>query len=322
MFADNPEKARKRIGAGVHAVIGANGDGKSLCAAHDLRYMLEERSEVLSTCRLLDYTNPRDCEEDTCTFPGHPEHGQAHPLWVPLTSFEQLMAWRNGPVFVDEVTGFADARDTGLPAQARTFLRKLRHYDIPLIWTAPDWMAADAILRRVTRAVTVSKGMMGKEHVKPCIECGQQHKRPVEACKWHSEVRLWPDNRMFSWQTYDATSFEQWSVAKASPDAAKNLRRKSMVRQVYRRAPNVAQHVYSTYAEVLQVGGSSATGVCITCEGTRTRHQCTCPEYVQRKASARPRGGVPRESVVPAPEPLRPRHDLQLQALVLDRSTR
>lgn len=293
MFADNQVKARKRISAGVHGIIGANGDGKSLCAAHDLRYFLEDGVPVLSTCRLLDYLNPRPCEDDTCTFPGHPDHGQAHPLWVPLGAFEELLEWRAGPVLVDEVTGFADARDLGLPAQARTFLRKLRHYDIPLIWTAPDWMAADAILRRVTRAVTVSKGYLGAEHYKACLRCEQVHKRPQDGCEGRSDARLWPDNKLFVWKTYDATSFEQWSQAKAD-STMKQHKRKTMVSQVYRRAPNLAQHVFSTYAEVLQVGAADAAGVCITCAGTRTRQQCSCPEYVDRKAAARAAKSAPR----------------------------
>jgi hypothetical protein len=293
MMGDDRLKARKRISAGVHAVIGANGDGKSLCAAHDVRWLLEEGQQVLSTCRLLDYSNPRPCADVYCEFPGHPEHGAAHPLWVPLVSFEQLMTWRDGAVFVDEVTGFADARDLGLPAQARTFLRKLRHYDIPLIWTAPDWMAADAILRRVTRAVTVSKGRWGQDHVKPCLRCAETHRKPVKGgCQGRSDVRLWPDNRVFTWKTYDATSFEQWSQAKAAAEGAGQVKRKVMCSQVYRREPNVAQHVYSTYAEVLQVAASDASGVCITCAGTRTRPQCTCADYLARRDAGKARAAA------------------------------
>jgi hypothetical protein len=289
MFGDNPEKARRRMGAGVHAIIGANGDGKSLCAAHDARFWLEQRTPVLSSMRLLDWTRPRPCEDASCTFPDHPEHQAGHPLWTPLTSFEQLLDWRDGPVLLDEVTGWADARDhSGLPAQARTFLRKLRHYDIPLIWTAPDWMAADAILRRVSRVVTVSKGMLGKEHVKPCRECNTQHRKPNKQCDAYSQVRLWPDNRFFRWESFDATAFEAWSAAKLEGVAGKKNKRKTLVRQTYRRGPNVAQHVYDTYAEVLGVSSLNDAGVCVVCAGTRTRGQCVCEEYTSRRQAAKP----------------------------------
>lgn len=303
MFSDDEGKARKRLGGGVHAVIGANGDGKSLLAAHDVRYLLEEGVAVLSSCRLLDYDNPRACDDDACTFPGHAEgHGAPHPLWVPLTTFEQLLDWRDGAVFLDEVTGWADARDhSGMPAQARTFLRKLRHYDIPLIWTAPDWMAADAILRRVTRVVTVSKGMLGVEHVKDCRGCERQHKKPDETCELHSAVRLWPDNRFFRWETFDAVAFESWSMAKTDVSVKGGKRkRKPMVKQLYRRGPNVAQHVYSTYAEVLGVATANDAGVCVVCAGTRKRAECACPEYQDRKQSAR------RSPAAPATTPISP----------------
>ena len=221
MLAENTDRARRRISAGIHAYI---------------------------------------------------VHRAAHPLWTPLRSWDQLLDWSDGAVALDEVQGVASAREhLGLPYQAANYLRKLRHYDVPLLWTAPDWMAADAVIRRVTRAVTVCRGRLGQDHYKRCRFCGRVHRRADETCDRHSARRLWRDNRLFAWTTYDAMNFDEWTQGKRKQE-------KPICRQVYWRPGQQVEKSYDTYAEVLSLGAADQAGVCIACGGVKKRKPCRCED--------------------------------------------
>ena len=97
-----------RRGYPIHAYLGTgNGSGKTLLMVHDSLPSLEAGRPVLSTVRLLDYKNPRQCDDPTCTFPGHPNHQAAHPLYIPFKDYQQLLDARDCDVLMDEVTGVA-----------------------------------------------------------------------------------------------------------------------------------------------------------------------------------------------------------------------
>lgn len=280
MLAENWDKAGRRLSSAVHAYIGPNGSGKTLAAVHDVMLSLEDGRKVLSSVPLLDWTaDCTTCGNARCSKECSRAVRPPHPLWVPFESLEQLLDWRDGDVLMDEVQGIASAREhQGLPYQVANVLRKLRHADARLLWTAPDWMAADAVIRRVSRAVTLCHGHMAVQHISPCSECGARHRRPVEGCSLTGRTRLWDDNRLVSWRTFDATAFEEFNVNRAQQTAQKGNRLKAQVKQMYWRPGGVAQYAYDTYGEVLSLGGADMAGVCVACGGVKRRKPCSCPD--------------------------------------------
>jgi hypothetical protein len=266
-------KAAARRSHPIAAYVGPNGGGKSLAAVHDTIPSLERGRPALSTVRLLDYANPRPCEGGAvCDDPAGHEvagvvHPAAHPLYIPFTDFRQLVTFEFGDVVMDEVTGVASSRESaGLPYQVANFLVQLRRRDIALRWTTPSWARADKVIREVTGLVTYCTGYL-----------------PVER---QDQDRLWRDRRLFMWRTYDAGAFDDFTTNKRE-----TLR--SSVRQLVWRPRSIAQHAYDTLAPVNALGFLDASGVCMDCEGRRTRHRCTCvAEPRLREEPAAPRSGA------------------------------
>ena len=89
------ERARdRRRSYPIHMYVGRNGAGKSLAAVYDTLPDLEAGRPCLSTVRLLDYKNPRPCDDPTCEDATHDSenvHAAAHPLYVPFTQWGQLL---------------------------------------------------------------------------------------------------------------------------------------------------------------------------------------------------------------------------------------
>lgn len=241
---------------------------------------LDAGRPCLSTVPLLDWrADCRTCGRtpchDQCPLPSRPHH----PLWVPLTSLSQLLDWSDGDILLDEVQGVASAREhQALPYQVANALRKLRHIDARLRWTAPDWEAPDAVLRRVTKAVTLCHGGFPVTSYRACVGCGKAHGRPTDKCKMRSEPRLWKDNRVFRYRTYDARQFAEFSTARAE-STQKGTKLRVMAKQRYRRSAGLAQYAYDTHGEVISLGSADMAGVCIVCGGTRTRKKCSCADH-------------------------------------------
>lgn len=267
--------AHQRNSAAISGYVGENGGGKTACLVHDAMTAMEEGRRQLSTVRLADWKVAcANCEsnpcKDTCERSSRPDH----PLWVPFTSLEQLLDWRDGDVNMDEVQGIASAREhQGLPYQVANWLRKMRHYDVRLRWTAPDWMAPDSVIRRVTRGVTVCRGSVGKRHIEICPGCGDRHVKPTKRCELFGKSRLWMDNRMLTWKSYDARRFEEFNVNRAETKV-KSQRLRVTARQMYWRPGGEVERAYDTYGEVLSLGIADQSGVCVVCGGSRRRKQC------------------------------------------------
>lgn len=185
-----PAKARlKRRAFPIHAYIGPNGSGKSFAAVYDSMLSLDHGRPVLSTCRLLDFRDPGSCPGGAfCDDPpghrlqrfrwelaeqadGSPPvltgvledtgrvHEKAHPFYVPWRTYTQLLGWRDGDVFADEITGFASSREIkNMPPQVANYLVQLRRRNVVLRWTTPSWGRADVIIREVSQAVTLCVG--------------------------------------------------------------------------------------------------------------------------------------------------------------------
>jgi hypothetical protein len=222
---------------------------------------LEAGRRVLSTVRLLDYRNPRRCDDDACTDWEHPDHPAAHPGWVPFRSWDQLLDARGMDVLMDEVVGVASSRaSAALPGAIEAMLQKLRHQDSVLRWTAPAWARADVIIRETTQVVTQCRGYMPVS-----TEDGQD--------------RLWRPRRLFSWRTYDRQDFSEFTDGDRQS-------LKPLVKQWFWGPGSDGFRAYQTLGDVLSVGTVNDSGRCVVCGGRRTVPMCSCDDRSRRAARA------------------------------------
>jgi hypothetical protein len=259
----------------IHAYVGPNGSGKSLAAVWDTMPSLASGRPVLSTVRLLDWANPRPCDDIGCPLPGHdddegPQHAAAHPLWVPLTEWSQLLEAEHCDVLMDEVTGVASARESGgMPPAVANLLVQLRRRDVVLRWTAPSWARADKIIRETSQAVTACLGYF-----------------PASVGE---DGRLWRHRRLFRWRTYDTSAFEEFTVGQRD-------RLSPWITQWFWGPGSAAFGAYDTLDSVLSIGHVLESGRCAHCGGRRTVPACTCDDYAATRAAVRGLRVLPREA--------------------------
>jgi len=272
----------KRRAFGIRAYVGANGHGKSLAMVNDVLPSLQAGRPVLSNVRLLDFTNPRLCDDSACTSENHDRHMAAHPLYVPLLDYAQLLDWRNGDVLLDEVTGIASSRESSaLPVQVVNLLVQLRRRDVTLSWTAPAWARADKVLREVSQTVIHCKGYRSK-------------KRQTD-----DGTRVWRDRQLFWWRAYDANAFEDFTAGK------REKLRPSPV-QLFWRPGSLAERAYDTLDTVTALGWAMESGLCIACGGRRSVPRCSCESSSPAApGNAHGAAGGPVEYLARRPRPSR-----------------
>lgn len=243
----------------IAAFVGFNGMGKTMAAVAASMHHLDAGRPVLSTVRLLDYRNPRPCDDPGCLSVAHGEAGHmaAHPLWIPFTDFRQLfefgvggtLAPQGGHVLMDEVTGVADAREhASMPVQVANYLPQMRRRDVTLAWTTIAWTFADVRLRRLTLSATWAVGFMPK----------------------YSGNTMWPSNRVFYYRTYDAANL------KDDFHSAKRDDLKAMHKVFFRRGPSLVQTAYASGEAVQTLGAANDAGMCLSCGGKRAMPKCRC----------------------------------------------
>jgi hypothetical protein len=280
-----PEKGRvKRRQLTVHGYVGLNGMGKTLGMVWDTLPSLEAGRPVLSTVRLLDYENPRLCDDPTCESPNHGAHMAAHPLWVPFTKWSQLVEWSWGDVLMDEVSGVASSRASmSMPSIVENILQQLRRGDVSLRWSAPSWDRADTIIRSCSQAVTVSRGLM-----------------PVPAIDADGNERIWRHRRWFVWRTFDAREFTDFTDPEKSRRHAKQKLR-PMCRDRHWGPGSPAFDAYDTFDQVLSLDSVSDAGRCLNCGGRRSAPACSCEGYdIGKRTRRRVPAAGPAERVATA----------------------
>lgn len=266
----------------ILGIVGGNGSGKSLLACLLSMRSLAAGRKVLSTVRLLDWQDPRDCEGGTgCDDPENHEtaagvHRAAHPGYVRWDRWGQVNELGTRfDVWADEITGIAGSRDaSGLPKAAQNLLVQLRRNDAVLRWTSPSPMRADLILREVSQGIVVSRGY--QSHVDP--ESG----------------RLWPQKRLFRWRMFDTQGLQDftWPQLMACDELAATW---------FWGPCSPVFDAYDTFAPVATVGRVTVTGVCEVCDGTRRRSECTCHDYrAEREGARQARTGGPAPARGPA----------------------
>jgi len=257
--ADRPQaKARlRRRGFPIHAYLGTgNGSGKSLLMVHDTLPSLDYGRPVLSTVRLLDYRNPRQCDDPTCTFPGHPNHMAAHPLYIPFKDYQQLLDARDCDILMDEVTGIASSREyANMPVEVANFLVQLRRRNVSLRWSSTNWARSDVIIREVTQAATLSVPYLAKT----------RKSKPGEP------PILWKDRSLFFARTFDAALMDDFDARSADEGGMR-----SMATQLYFRNGAHAMSAYDTLDPVLSLSSHNTAGMCMTCNGKKNIPKCNC----------------------------------------------
>jgi hypothetical protein len=303
----NPRKRAERRGWPIMGYVGPNGSGKSAMMVWDTLPSLEAGRPVLGTVRLLDYLNPRECDDRACEadpLSGHymralPEphvveaafavepdplrrvelmrelgeitgvHRAAHPLWIALTDWQQVLDARGVDLLLDEVTGSASSRESAsLPAPIANRLVQLRRNDVVVRWSGPAWARADKILRECSQAVTYCRGRMPKRSDEP------------------GASRMWRRRRLFVAKTYDAQEFEDFTVGKREELPV-------LTRDLHWGPGSPAFAAYDTMDSVLTVGTVTETGTCYRCGGGRTRPSCQCADYVASRPARSRRAASP-----------------------------
>lgn len=268
----------------IHFYSGRNGAAKSLCAVYDTLPDLAAGMPVLSTVRLLDFDNPRPCDDPNCEdiMHGAANHMAAHPGYVPFTSWPQLLDWTRGPVLMDEITGVADSNESAaMPSAAANKLAQLRRDDCSVRITGLNFIRANKRLREAVSAVTRCQSML-----------------PVTMFHEDGSERTWKARRFAKWTTYDAQSLPIDDHTEAAYEKADVLHRS---RHWIPTSP--ALTAYDTMAPVLMVGRVTDSGRCAHCEGVRRAVPCSCPDYVDQQKRGRgagPQGRSPRTADTPA----------------------
>lgn len=282
----------RRRGYPIRFYGGANGSGKSGIAVYDAMPSLLARRFVLSTVRLVDFENPRECPGDPwCDDPAgharlstvsyqHPDrpnqvvrarvpngrvHAAAHPYYVPLRSYRQVVDAVDCDLIFDEVTGVASSRESAsMPSPVANLLVQLRRRNVTLSVTSPAWGRCDIIIREVCQLATVCSAFLGKR--RPPL--------PGEA------PRLWSDKRLFVARSYAPSALEELDSRRAESVKAE-------IFAAYWRPGSVFETAYDTLDGVSSLGFADATGSCITCGGRRTRDECSCADYAGRRKARR-----------------------------------
>lgn len=261
----SPKQRFTRRSYAVRGYIGHNGAGKTACAVWDLIPALERGIPVLSTARLLDYADPRPCEDEACEWPGHPDHGQAHPSWIPFTDWRQLFDFteRGGEVFLDEIAGAASSRQSGnLPFQVEAELQRLRHRGISLSYTAPAWARVEKVVREITQLMVHCSGLL-----------------PVSSTDDESAT-AWKRNRLLRWRAFDARELEKLTNSDVAIDKPKNGSarvHKPVVSQLFRIEESDAARAYNSLVnQTIRLGWAEESGMCLACGGRRSVPRCKC----------------------------------------------
>jgi hypothetical protein len=264
--ADKAREARRNLAIAMYC--GRNGAGKTLCMIYDTIPDLEAGTKVLSTVRLIDYNDPRPCEDDECLSELHGQEGHlaAHPSYIPLISWHQVLEFENGVILLDEITGIADSSEgSSIPSAVNNLFAQLRRRNVVVRITGLSFIRANKRIREAVIGV---------------IRC--QSFMPVEAFDNDGNLLAWKRRRLSVMTTYDAQTLPVDDHTENAYEKADKLNKSRVWIP-----DSPATKVYDTYAQVLRVGHVSDAGRCVYCDGQRRVQECKCSDYVALKAEGR-----------------------------------
>lgn len=203
-------------GVPIAGFTGVNGAGKTLLLVNSAIADMAKGREVYSTVAIKS------------------EYGISHPI----LSLRQLLELHDCTLILDEVSSIFSARTTqSLPGEIITLLHSLRHRNITVRWSAPEWMRADTNLRGVTQ---------GLVNVWPMAKVRDESP--------------WPRPRFIMAGLMDT------SIGKADATPTKVLRRRFVLPK---RLP--AWGAYDTMADTPLLGRRHEGGTCPDCGGSKER---------------------------------------------------
>jgi hypothetical protein len=248
----------------ITAIIGSNGDGKTLCATalHAIPSLNANRPVV------ANYTI-------------------YHPLASKLDSWRDIKDLEHCTLILDEISSAFPSRESmHLPPDLVRLAHQLRKPDVDLVWTAVNWSRADVVLREATNNVTVCRGYLNdkwqrENTIPPPWKPNAPRKRDTNN-KPLKRTETWVTNRYFRYLTYDARSFDEYTI-----HAVTKL--KPQQRAHYWRPWHDAHRLYDTMEQVPLLDNLDTTGPCPNCGGARRRPQCKCPfELAPRENAGTP----------------------------------
>lgn len=239
----------------------ASGD----CSAHcDLRETANRGVRCDVGQSLIDF-NAHGVRRIFSTVPLLAEDGSDHPLCVPLHDYSQLLTLEHCDLFFDEVAGVSDASSSStIPVQVVNYLHKLRKADVRLRCTTPDFDRCSLPIRQACQIVVDCRAMFA--------EAG-------------TSGRIWRPRAMMRYRAYSKDQFMH-----LTPDKRKTL--KPVGRAIFWRPGCEAERRYNTLGAVTTLAHVDQFGVCMACDGTRTRPKCSC-EKPARKPTPSPPSGYP-----------------------------
>lgn len=248
----------------IHFYSGRNGSGKSHAAVFDLLPDLDAGMPVLSTVRLLDFRNPRPCDDGACICDKADagRHKAVHPCFIPFTTWVQLLEFRTGRIFMDEITGVADSNEgASLPGAVANHLAQLRRGDLAVSMTGLNFIRANKRIREACNAVSVCQGFL-----------------PVTVQGEDGKDKLWRQRRLSRVRTYDAQSLPMDDISSAAYEKADQVGRGR-----FWIPTSLALLAYDSMDAVLTVGSVTDAGRCAHCAGTRRAQECSCSDYLTEK---------------------------------------
>jgi hypothetical protein len=202
----------------------------------------------------------------------HPEAIGCDPdLYVPLRTWKQIPELRDCVLFLDEIQATFPSRESQkMPAELGRILNQLRKPNVQLTLTAPAWTRADIIIRECVQYVTLAHGAFPDRYVRdPAPKLWPSIAKNVDGKRLRVETNGWLPNRLFRYTTYDATAFDEFTLARAG-------KLKALSKHWYWRQRHADQALYESTEQVNLLDHLDETGQCWTCGGHRARAKCSC----------------------------------------------
>lgn len=278
---------KKRRSMPIHAYVGPNGAGKSMLACLDT---LPTLKGVSWSCNNPDHLHTMQGQTHgtrrvLSTMPFITPSGAPHPLYTPLTDYSQIIFAEHVDLILDEVGG-AVASSTGadIPMGVKASLQELRRREVVARWTAPSWTRASKVLREVSQGVTLSMGFLPVAHTDGVPFAGPHQTEKlsvdgetleydsctIEGEHEHPSGRLWGARRLMFARTFDANTFDEWTINKRE-------KVKPEVRTLFWRPGSEAERSYDTHGFVEKLGQVTESGIHDACGGVVSKKRCTCP---------------------------------------------
>jgi hypothetical protein len=246
----------------ITAIVGNNGDGKTLAAvALHAVPSLNRGRPVVANFTLY------------------------HPLATKLDTWRDIPTLEHCTLILDEISSAFPSRESmHLPPELVRMIHQLRKPDVDVVWTAVNWSRADVVLREATQNVTVCRGRANDkwqrdDEIPPAWRPNAPRKTDLND-KPLRRTESWKANRYFKYMTYDARAFDEFTI-----HAIKNLKPHNTER--YWRPWHDAHRLYDTMEQVPLLDNLDVAGPCPICGGTRRRPSCPGHPELAPRANAR-----------------------------------